>query len=237
MAPTPITSYFVNSGTSGSGTTTTLATPSFTPSNGEVIVVKAATWDLTVSMGTPTGGSQTYTSQVVNTDAGFHGWLGLWTAVVSGSPGAMTISSTPSAVSHHSMTVERWSGAQLAATPATASASSGTASAPSATITTVAADSVVSWADLDNGAGTATGRAYLSSATEDGISDGYAASNSTHYYAYQSAVATGSQTVGMSAPSTQKWQIVAVEVQNASGAAAPQDPPMNRARLTRASCW
>lgn len=233
MAPTLITSYFVNSGTSGSGTTTTLTTPSFTPSNGEVIVVKACTWDRATAMGTPTGGSQTYTSQVVNTDSGFHGWAGIWTTVVSGSPGSMTISSAPAAASHHAIVVERWSAAQLAGTPASCSASAGSASAPSTTITTAAANSIVSFIDLDENAGTATGRAYQSSATEDGLSDGYTGANATFYFAYQVAASAGSQTVGMTAPSTQIWQIVGVEVQSAAGAStfAPPDPGLMVSRL------
>ena len=48
MAPTLITSYFVQQNTTASSA---LTTPSFTPSNGEVIVVKLATWDTGVSMG------------------------------------------------------------------------------------------------------------------------------------------------------------------------------------------
>ena len=233
MAPTLITSYFVNSGTTGSGTNTTLTTASFTPSNGEVIVVKAGSSWYQIPMSTPTGGSQTYASQVSNLDASFHGWVGIWTTVVSGSPGSMTISSTPSDLCHHAMVVERWSGAQLAGTPATASLSSSTASAPSTTITTVAADSVVSSVDFDINSGTASGHAYLSSATEDGLSDGYTATNGAFYFAYQSAVTTGSQTVGMSVPSTQKWQVIAVEVQTASGTptAAPPYPGLLSARL------
>jgi hypothetical protein len=60
MAPTlAATPLFVTSSTVN---TNTLTSSSFTPANGEVIVVKLATGDTTVSMGAPTGGSQTYTS-------------------------------------------------------------------------------------------------------------------------------------------------------------------------------
>jgi hypothetical protein len=99
--------------------TTALTTASFTPSVGEVIVAKASTWDWSTNFGTgPTGGGLTWTKRVESLGTGSGGaYSVIWTAVVGGSPTSMTVSMTPSASSRHSMVVERWSGAQLAAAP------------------------------------------------------------------------------------------------------------------------
>jgi hypothetical protein len=45
--------------------TSALVTPSFTPSNGEVLVIKLATYDSASPLGAPTGGSQTYTARII----------------------------------------------------------------------------------------------------------------------------------------------------------------------------
>jgi hypothetical protein len=100
--------------------TTALTTASFTPSVGEVIVAKASTWDWSTNFGTgPTGGGLTWTKRVESLGTGSGGaYSVIWTAVVGGSPTSMTVSMTPTGSSRHSMVVERWSGAQLAATTA-----------------------------------------------------------------------------------------------------------------------
>lgn len=221
MAPTLTASYYV---TSGAANTNTLTTASFTPSNGEVVIVKAATWDSTITMGTPTGGSQTYTLRCSATSGGFRPWVGIYTATISGSPGSMTISSTPSSSSWHDMVVERWSGAQLAATPVTATAQGGTGAA-SSSLTTTAANSVVSWVSGDAQSVDPATRAYLSSATEEACDDGHAGSNGVWYYAYQSAASAASQTFGLSAPTGQQWWIAGIEVQAAAGATFIAPPP------------
>jgi len=208
--PTLITSYFAASPVAGD--TSTLSTPSFTPSAGEVIVVKAATWDTSVTSGTPSGGSQTYTRYATGPTTGFFCYSTIFAATVTGSPGSMSVTlSAPSATSYHSMTVERWSSAQLAATPATNSVISGNGVA-STTITTTAANSVITWVDTDDRSNTTVGRAYLSGATEDGLADGSGSTNSVHYYAYQSAATAGSQTMGMSTPNNQIWSIIGIEI-------------------------
>lgn len=208
MAPTLIASYsLVTSAVDSS----TLTTPSFTPANGEVIVVKAATWDSTQTMSTPTGGSQTYTPRVAATSGGFRPWVGIWTAVVSGSPGSMTISSTPSANSWHNMVVERWSNASLAATPVSNSAQNGTGAA-SSTLTTSASGSVISWVAADAQSLNPSTKAYLNSATEELCDDQHAPSNGVWYYAYQSVAAAGSTAYGLSAPTGMQWWIAGVEI-------------------------
>ena len=217
--PTLTASYFVQSATFGD--TTTLSTPSFTPVNGEVIVVKVATWDSGTPSGAPSGGSLTYTQQVVGAPGGFNGYCAIYTAVVSGSPGSMTVTAAaPGSSCYHSMTVERWSGAQLATTPATNTPISGSGT-PSATITSTADNSILTWVNVDENSRDPASRAYLSSATEDGLADGHAGTSSVHYYAYQTAATAGSQTIGMSAPLSQAWTMVGIEVLAAAAAASP----------------
>lgn len=217
MAPSLIASYnLVTSAVDSS----TLTTPSFTPSNGEVIVVKAATWDSGTSMSTPTGGSQTYTQRVASTVGGFRPYVAIWTATVSGSPGSMTISSTPSASSWHNMVVERWSSAQLAATPVTDSLQGGTGAA-SSTLTTTAANSVISWVAGDAQSLNPATRAYLNggTTTEELVDDQHVPTNGVWYYVRQSVAAAGSTSYGLSAPTPMQWWIAAVEILDNSGAA------------------
>lgn len=213
MALALVASYFVSS---GANNTNTITTPSFTPTNGEVIVVKLATSDTTISMGTPTGGSQTYTPRVTVAPGGFRGWCSISTAVIAGSPGAMTISSTPSGVVRHSMVVERWSGAQLAVTPATGSANGATGAA-NATLTSTGTASIVAWVASDVQSLNPSTRAYLASATEDGLDDAHVSADGVHYYAYQSAAAPDTQTFGLSAPSGMQYVIAGIEVQATTG--------------------
>jgi hypothetical protein len=210
MAPTlAATPLFVTSSTVN---TNTLTTSSFTPANGEVIVVKLATGDTTVSMGAPTGGSQTYTSRVTVAPGGFRGWAGIYTAVISGSPGSMTIASTPSGSALHAMVVERWTGAQLAATPATGSNNAGTGAA-NGSLTSTGTNSIVAWVASDVQSVDPATRAYLASATEDGLQDSHVSADGVMYFAYQTAAAAGSQTFGLSAPTGMQYVIAGIEVQ------------------------
>lgn len=233
MAPTLATTpYFSASSTNGD--TTTLATPSFTPADGEVFVIKVSTWDTAVASGTPSGGSLTYTSRVTIAPGGFSSYARIFTAEVGTSPGSMTITlSAPASASYHTMCVERWTSAQLAGTPATNSASYGSPGAPSSSLTTAAAGSIVSWVAVDAQSVSPTGRAYLASATEDGFGDGSGQGSSVVYAAYQAAASAGAQIYGMSAPTGQKWVMAAIEVQAAAGGggSAPVPQPLIVPRL------
>src|SRR5258706_6216188 len=146
MAPTLVASYLV---TSAASDTTSLVTPSFTPAIGEIVVVKAIAADFHLSISTPTDSqSNAYTSRKTGPNSGSNVWAGLWTATTSAAS-SMTVTVAVSGTANwHSLLVERWSGASLAATPATNGTTSGTG-APSSTITTTAANSVVSWCDGD----------------------------------------------------------------------------------------
>jgi hypothetical protein len=220
--PSLVASYFVQSPVGGDSST--LSTSAFTPSNGEVIVVKAATWDTGTPSGTPSGGSLTYTQRAIGQPGGFNGYCTIFTTIVSGSPGSMSVTlSAPAGVCYHSMVVERWSNAQLAGSPATNSTITGNNTNPSATVTTTASNSIVTWVNVDETNSDPLGRVYLSGATEDGLADGHTGPSSEQYYAYQTAAAAGAQTIGMSSPAVQKWTMVGIEVLDA-GTPPPSTP-------------
>ncbi|HSX42760.1 MAG TPA: hypothetical protein VLF59_01605 [Candidatus Saccharimonadales bacterium] len=175
--------------------------------------MKAATWDTGTPSGTPSGGSLIYTRRITAQPGGFANYATIFTTIVSGSPGSMSVTlSAPGASCYHSMTVERWSHANLAATPATNATVNGGSGPASAAITTTAANSILSWVSTDNNSSDPSGRAYLSGATEDGLADGHTNTSSVHYYAYQTAAAAGSQTIGLSTPANQNWVIAGLEI-------------------------
>lgn len=220
MAIGLIASYQLKSSAQG---TTALTTPSFTPSNGEVITIGMESWDTTVTMTASNTGSQTVVNQVTEQPGGFNSFCRIATIVVSGSPGSMTISGTPSASARYSMTVERWSSAQLAATPVT-NANTNTTGAAQSTITPSAAGSVIVWVSSDSQSVDPSTRTYAGSGTDDGIRDDHVGANGVGYHGYQTSTGNTSQTYGLTAPTGQKWVICGIEVQ-ASGGSAPAFPP------------
>ncbi len=218
--PTLITAYFVESNKNGD--TSTLSTPSFTPGNNELIIIKAGTWDTNIPSGTPSGGSLTYTQQTTAQPGGFSCYAAIFSTAITTSPGAMSVTlSAPSSTCYHTMTVERWSNATLAATPAKNSVIFGSlgntgVDTPTATVTTTAANSIITWVSIDDaskdpGAGGAN-VVYRSGAAQDGLGDGHLNTDSVQYYAYQNAPTPGSQTIGMSAPTGQTWTMTGIEV-------------------------
>ena len=217
MTPTLTASYLV---VSSAANTTPLVTPSFTPAVGEIIVVKVAAENGT-GLGTPSGGSLTYTSRASFANVNNNAPGGIWTTTTT-SASSMTVSSGTMPLNYwHSMVVERWSNAQLAATPATNTTKNG-AGAPSTTLTTVASNSVVSFLDADYSAVAPGSYAYRSSATDEGIHDKSTAIY-VAYYAWQTAASTGSQTFGLTSPTGQTWTLLGIEIQDAGS--APALPP------------
>jgi hypothetical protein len=198
--------------TSSGANSNTLTTASFTPADGEVIVVKLATSDGTLVMGAPTGGSLSFgAAKVSRVPGGFAGSCAIYAVKVGTSPGSMTLASTPTGTVEHSMCVERWLNADLAGTPASGSAQ-GFSGAANSSLTSTGAASIVSWVSSDVQSTDPATRAYLSSAIEDGIDDSHGAANGVHYYAYQVAPSAGSQSFGMSAPTPTQWVIAGVEI-------------------------
>ncbi len=207
--PTLVASYEVL----GGATVLSLTTPSFTPANGEVIIVKAATESFEKpSITGVSGGGLTYTSHAHISDPA-NCVVRLWSTVVSGSPGSMSITTTFDINDgYHSMVVERWSNATLAASPAVLSTIA--TSAPSVTLATAANGSVISWVCADwnaNAPGTPT---YRSDAVQTGMHD-QSTSFYVAYYAYQNTGTAGNQTVGMSSPGNQEASMAGIEIQGA----------------------
>jgi len=197
----------------------TLTTPSFTPANGEVIVVKLVTWDTSAPMGAPTGGGQTYNPTQISAPGGFKTWSATYTCTVSGSPAAFSISSTmPGASTRHSMVVERWSNASLAATPNVFSVITGSAATLSAPINTSAPNSVVSFGFGEINSRDPAGRTWSPvTVVEDGLYDGHVGSNSVQYFGYAPFPTAGAQTIGLTVPAgTLSWTISGVEILDAS---------------------
>lgn len=217
--PTLIAKYTV---LSAGPDNSTLVTPSFTPANGEVFVVKGCTWDTGNGMGTPTGGGQTYQQAVIGAPGGFAGWAGLYVCTVSGSPGPMTVSWPPGTAgnTHHTMFMERWGNAKLAATPAVNGTTHGVTANFSTPLTTVGDNSIISWAMVEENSVDPATRAYTpAGSTEDGIYDGHVGANSVHYGAYTAALSpAGSYNFGLTLTGspTLNWTAVAVEVQAAA---------------------
>lgn len=213
VGPQLVATYFVSSGGSN---TNTLVTPSFTPADGEVIVVKAASQHGDGgAFPTPTGGSLTYTNRATIGNVASHDRADIWTAVVGTSPGSMAVSvGSPGATANeHVIQVNRWSNAQLDATPAAIRTGYSVAGAPSTTLTTEADNSVLDWLNTDWNAIDGVNRAYLTTSGAPAELAYQFSGGGTHYFAFQPAMVAGSQTFGLSAPGGQAWDLLGVEVQ------------------------
>lgn len=219
MAPTlsAATPALVFNDTAG---TTSLVTASFTPANGDILVVKATNGDANQTFGTPSGGSLTYTSRVNVGTSGSSTRTAIWTAPVT-TGAAMTVTLTFTNSRARMMRVEVWTGALLAASPATHSVVGGSG-APTDSITTAANGSVVTWINGDWAAVDGTSRAYRSAATESAYH--LATGGYTGYCAYQTAATAGAQTYGLTLPIGETYTMGALELQAAAGGpAAPPD--------------
>ena len=216
-SPTLTASYPVRSAVQD---LSTLTTPSFTPATGEIIVLKAIAEDFSMPLGTPTasGGGIAWTKQVENSTS--KSYQSLWTGTVTVGGSAITVSVPTASAnnSYHSMVVERWTGAALGGTPNSVLLSG--SGAPSTTITTVQINSVVSWMNGDWAAVAPGVPAYRSGAVQEFIDD-RSTVNYVGYYATQTTAALGVQTIGMTAPSTQNYALMAIEIQGVAGSQPP----------------
>ena len=220
---TPTLSAHVNTNSTTSAVTA-LSSGAITVNNGDVIVVKTTCDSNSTVIGTPTASGQTFTSRASKTDS-THCPTAIFTAVVTGSPGTITVSQVYSGSgSWRSAVYERWTNAQLATTPAT----NGTMEVTSnpgftGTLTTVAANSSVSWVAGDFTPANPGTEAYQSGAIEDGFHNKFSANTYVAYYATQDAVSAGSQTFGLTTPASggSVWTYIGIEIEQAAGAAAP----------------
>ncbi|MBK8246294.1 MAG: hypothetical protein IPK85_02625 [Gemmatimonadetes bacterium] len=192
--------------------TSSITSPTFTPDDGEVIVVKTLTADSTCVPATPTASGVTFDPQAQAGTSGSFGWSMTSTVKVGTSPGAIAVTQAFSGSGFvRSCVIERWKNAKLDATPAVAQATG--SGGPSTTITTEANDSVVSWLNTDWQAVTPAAYLYRDADTvETNIFD-ISTSDIVGYYGYQYAPTAGSQTLGLSAPVGQAWSLSGVEIQ------------------------
>jgi hypothetical protein len=193
-----------------------VVTASFTPPPGAVILVKIYAGVGNCLIGTPTATGITALQRVKTPTSSNTNQvsLGLYTGIATGS--AMTVSTGTFTGSNQArgLVVEVWTGAQLAATPATGSTWRSTnPSAPSATVTTTGTGSIVSWSVGDL-AGSTSNPTYRASATQTGYNGG-GTGPGTFRTAYQTAATAGSQTYGLTAP-TMNWYLVGIEIQAAA---------------------
>lgn len=195
--------------------------------NGDVIVVHLSTWSSADGMTAPTGGGQTFQAAQVTAPGGFNGWAATYVCTVTGSPGSFSISSSPATAntSRHMMTVERYTSAVLAATPAVLSAPvSGVAGSPgsvSLNITTTAPNSVASWNLVDLSSSDPAGVTYSpAGSTQIGLYDAHVGSNSVHYAVASSVfAAAGAHTVGLAVVTgALTWVASGVEIKAATAA-------------------
>lgn len=200
-----------------SSDTTTLTTGAFTPAAGNILVVKAISADSGLTAATPTS-NWTYSLRASSTTASHTGcWE--WTAPVTAATSTNVSVAFSGTTVPHSLVVEEWSGAQLAATPAKNATQTGTG-APSATVTTVANDSIVTGLCGDWAAVALGTPVYRSSATEDngGAPNGHFQVSGQYdgFFFYQAATTAGSQGIGLTAPAGQTWAMLAIELQSSS---------------------
>lgn len=189
-----------------------IVSTAITVNNGDLLVVKTSNWGASPTIATPTAPGQTFTLQAA-TSAGSWCTVRIYTAIVTGNPGTLVVTQSFSGSNgQRSSVFERWTNAKLAATPAiNATKNSTSANGFSASVTTVANNSVVTWAAGDyNGIVPGT-PAYRSSAVGESNNrmSGYA-----FYYATQAAATAGAQTFGLTTPAASTvWSYLGMEIQ------------------------
>lgn len=234
-APTHVASYISNV----SGINSTLPqTMSVTTAIGDRLVAWASMADNAATISTPTGGTGlTWALSVRDSNAANFSGSYLWTAGPATTAETFTLQTTKTGGSGTFMWAfgcERWSGAGGFGTGVTASNASG---APTVNVTTTKANSAIVAVDSDWNAGATTGKAWRTGAgalTELLVDqDTSTSSTLTCYIGYHAdAGATGTYAVGLTAPTGQKYTIVAVEVFSVALAPTPllQTPLVPRMR-------
>lgn len=214
MAPSLISSTEAVALTRDNGPTVSAA---IAVQTGDIVVCKIISED---SGSVPTavtdvGTQLTWTQRATTGAVASREYAMIYTATVSaGVTSIQTSFNTSNNVNCRASITNVWRGAQLAGTPATNATKTGSG-APSATVTTVAADSMVDWicGDWNVGTGAAT---YRSSAVEEFRRAITSPSAIMQYEgAHQTAAVAGSQTIGLSAPGSQLWAMLGIEVQSA----------------------
>jgi hypothetical protein len=209
------------------GTGTSITTVSFTPPSGSLIEIHFATnntssgTDASISSITNTGTAITWTRQArKNKNTGSTGGTGepggaeIWTGVGNGGAITITVNGVGSGTGFEKLVKPLvWTGADTTTfNVAAASSASGT---PSVTVASCLAGSFVSAVSSDwaqKGLGTAgTGQTIVDETNVSG-------QISTHVWRLTSALgANGSQTMNLTAPTLEDYNLVAMEIRAASG--------------------
>jgi hypothetical protein len=220
--------------TTGFSTTTTPKSVAVTANSGDTLVIWGSSENSVTTLGTPTGGSLTYTLQqsvVVASDSALY----CWTATATGS---VTIQITAGTGGDTwGFFVEVWPNTTVGASN---KANLTTAAAPSVSLTTTAANSAISCFDSDFNANT-TARTWLTingitPTAGNGLENYYEAVSlaATYYHAYwNDAGAAGAKTAGLSAPNNQAYSIIALELKGTAAVGGPVGPVIAAAPTRR----
>jgi len=208
-APSPSPTLIGEYETAWSGATSPKTTTTFTAQAGDVLVASAMTEDTPVTASI-SGGSLTWTRrQVVNVTG--YGWLSIWTATVDTTKTMSVTFTRGGNAGNYGGNVFQFRNASGIGASAKANVASG---APTLNLTTTQTNSAVVVASVDWAALSGTSRVWRTNAgpfTEKSyanVSGAY-----TIYSGYHpNAGALGTYAVGLSAPSGQKYSIVAIEV-------------------------
>lgn len=213
MAAPTFVSYTATTSLVTSGTPKTV---SVSVQSGDRIVVVGCSEDSAYTLGTPSDGTNTYTS-AQNLGVTSYARVAIWTATAA-STASLTISMTLSNSGKNwgfAVFVFRGS-AGFGASNSTNASTGG----PSLGLTTTAANSAIIFINGDWAAVDGASRTFRQVNSTNPTDRSYARDAATHtvYVAsYADAGAAGAKTVGLSAPSTQKYAIAAVEVKGSAG--------------------
>lgn len=212
-APTFVASYPVTSFVTAAASKSV----SVPVNSGDVLAVVGICPDQAVTMATPSDGVNTYTNQQ-EVNVASYTRVAMWTATATTTT-TLTVSITRGGSNFMwGFTVLRFSGVSSIGASTKTNVTSG---APSLALTTLQANSAIvvangDWAPVDGAS-----RVWRTPSGSTAISEqsyAYDASNYTAYVGYHSdAGAAGAKTVGLSAPTGQKYSIVALEIEGVTG--------------------
>lgn len=203
-APTLAATYTAAIGVQGD------MTIAVTVATDDILVVLGGTEDTGYTLGTPAGGGLTYTSLATVSAGGFTNAYGWWARATSGASFNITVDGSGSSV-FQGVTVLRYSGASGIG----AVASTTGTGAPSLAITTEGDKSAIAMHAGDWNAVSGASRTYRTANSTLPTERAYGTdpSRATMYVAtYADAGVPGAETVGLTAPTGQKYSIIAVEV-------------------------
>lgn len=197
------------------GTNGDLTINGFTLEVGDLVVVKAHTNNsgqgATGASVSANGDAQlvwlTHGSSVDATRDSVYMWVGVIIAA-----GTYDIAFTPGVSGPRSVYVEQWRGGAYNRNDAQNTPKfNNTSSAPNSSLTAVGSDnSVISWALVDWNESDPVSAVYRSNAVAARAT--LRATFESTYYAYQITDAAGAQAIGMTAPATMDWRMIACEI-------------------------